>query len=260
MASYFSTVAGPGDGRGTAEAEPVAGLRLRCSSIRLLHQMSTSQPIPPIRIPLRTLGSIPLSHARQQGLVQSIVPDLHLAPSRNGGQCRVRQGSKLDPDLPAPPPGGQGGDQVAELGVVRLDVDRQAVRSEGLGRCRANRADHRVRLEGLTKLLIVAFGRGELEEVLDLLGRGEERRADSPGGDLGDRRAERAKIVGEGPAVDRNPGDDRPAWASPSISSTFGLPYSCNATRRPFTGSWLSRIASVSCQVLGSGTWRSTRA
>ena len=44
-----------------------------------------------------------------------------------------------------------------------------------------------------------------------------------------------------------------PCRSSPSISSRFGLPYSCTATRKPATGSFASSAASSSCQVFGSG-------
>ena len=72
--------------------------------------------------------------------------------------------------------------------------------------------------------------------------------------DLGDRGAERAGVFGQGPTVDRQPCDKAPRSLSPSINSGIGLPYSCTAIRRPATGKWESSVASVSCQVLGSGT------
>ncbi len=52
---------------------------------------------------------------------------------------------------------------------------------------------------------------GDFEEVDHLLRRGERRGADLAGDDGGDPPAERAEVVGQGPAVDRDLGDGRPA-------------------------------------------------
>ena len=91
----------------------------------------------------------------------------------------------LENDLArASPAGGDGRDEMAQLGVFRLDVNRQAMARRVSERRRADRPDDGASRECSTELDLAHLSRGDLEQMLDLLGRREDCDVDLSPSDL----------------------------------------------------------------------------
>ena len=156
---------------------------------------------------------------------------------------------------------GQRRDERAHLGVFGLEGGLDAMLAEGFGRRRTDRTHQEPPIAKCGKnFRRSAILIGDLEQVGHLLRRREQGGVDPPLGDFQNCQAERLDILRQGPLVDGGRSRrSRPDPPGPGSNPGAGWPYSWTATRRPETGSFASRVARMSRQVFGSGTWMSTR-
>src|SRR5258706_6960062 len=91
-------------------------------------------------------------------------------------------------------PARYGGDQMAHLRVLPLDVGRETVMAERLAADRPDRSDDRPRQGGAQLFFQPLFG-GDLEQVVALRRVGEERDVDSARGDLARGSAEPRRVL-----------------------------------------------------------------
>ena len=97
---------------------------------------------------------------------------------------------------------------MSHLGVFGFDVDREVVAPERLGGCGSDRGDDDAGPEGVGEWFEEVVGLGDLEKVDNLLGRGEDDGVDLVLGQLPDGVAERLEVVGQGPLINGDAGDD----------------------------------------------------
>ena len=111
--------------------------------------------------------------------------------------------------------------QMAELRMLRLEIDAETVRANLLGADRTDRADRHPR-ESALDAVADSFGLRELDDVGDLVRAGEDRDVRRARRNRVQRRTQRRAIRRQRPSIDRNDRDARAARLEPRGQFVIG--------------------------------------